>query len=147
MDYRNYVFLLIISAILISGCIVNSQNYQMKESEELKIKSYLVKKYNPGTCFGMPKIVPDEIIEKTLRQNSDLVKYIKNKFGPLNDREIFRKIVQLKNIELKRNNNIYYFTFSDGRCCEITEYEGEAEMNEGRVNDKIINKFTKSVPC
>jgi len=79
-----------------------------------KILSHLVDKYNPGTCFGMPS--PN--------------------FGNAPRKE---QMIAMKNILF-----IYFFSFRDGNCCEITDKRG---LSVAGLVDFVFSEKSTRVPC
>ena len=134
----------ILGIFLISGCVKQTPPQQ---TEELNIKAYIVEKYNPGRCFGIPGPVPDELVSRTLNQNANLVTFVKNEFGVIKDYEVYTKIDQLEGIILTKTDYGYNFTFKDGNCCNIHTYEGKIRVDENQITDEVINKYTENVAC
>lgn len=85
------------------------------------MRLYLVNKYNPGDCFGMPMI-------KNLRYQSKISPKLLLKVKSLSsekpdDNECEKIIRQMERITIKKTNTAkYYFTFEDGKGCSIIYY-------------------------
>jgi len=84
------------------------------------IKEYLIGKYKPGTCFGLP--------------------------GPQD--EISRNLIQLKETVLVKTDQGYRFIFRDGHCCTVRTYQGKIKMEGDKIiGDEITNQSTATVAC
>ena len=115
------------------------------DDDELRIKLYLVKKYNPGNCFGMPKIEDDRFKPKIDTLLISKVKQILNISSNKDAESIVRR---LNKINVNRaGENLYYFDFADGRCCNITYYKGKIEIISGEFREEILEQKKENVPC
>lgn len=128
-----------ISFISISGGV--------KENTDIfKLKDKLIKRFNPGTCYGMPKPITKKQQEKVIKNNKELLVYIRLKYNIDNHRKIYFKIKQFKAITLdKKRRNIYKFTIKNGKCCTITTIKGT--INSETLNINLKNKTNENVPC
>jgi len=116
--------------------------------ENLQIKLYLVDKYKPGTCYGMPGPVPDEAISGMIKRNQSLAKFVKDKYKLKSDLEIYLKIKQIFGIQLEpASGGKYQYNFIDGQCCTLKSYNGLIENIGGKISDSVINQETKNNPC
>jgi hypothetical protein len=136
-----------LAAVTANYSCVNSPQ-ETTALNELEAKAYLVEKYEPGICFGMPSPLPPAYtIKKVISQNSDLVKYIKAKLNLSNDYDIYEKIVQFRNITLTKSISGYDFSLLDGGCCTITSYKGKVKIEEQKITDEITDHTADNVPC
>ncbi len=121
-----------------------NQEIDFKDNEEFLIRTYLVEKYNPDNCFGMPSIS----IYPERKVNKDLIVRIKERFNLTHDSEAERIARKMARIGLmKESENEYYFEFSDGRCCDITKYKGRIKLVINKIIEELIEKESKNVPC
>src|SRR3989344_356859 len=141
MVLRNYIFVFLLFFVI--GCTQLPQS-QMDEAE---IKIYLIEKYTPGSCFGMPSVVPNNEISKTIRENRQLANFAKERFGLYDDIEIYEKVRQLNGIMLQKTGDGYSFKFQDGKCCTINSYEGTVKIEDGSIIDEITRQTEENVPC
>ncbi|MFA5047800.1 MAG: hypothetical protein WC516_02025 [Patescibacteria group bacterium] len=115
---------------------------------ELLAKMYLVDKYKPGICYGMPGPVPEEAVAGMIARNSQLAKFLKQKYGLSGDLDVYNKIKQLNGISLdKLGSGRFNFEFMDGQCCTMTGYQGEVIIIGSSITDKVNNQETKTNPC
>lgn len=153
--------ILIISCMIFSKCYtqseirpkkepkdINKQTESANDKLETEVRLYLYDKYHPGTCYGMPQVIDNKIVERTLRNNSDMVKIIREKYNPKRDFEAYEILNSINSIMIKNNIEGYEFSFRDGNCCTVTSYEGILYVVNNRiVNSKILKKETEDVPC
>ncbi len=112
-----------------------------------EVKAYLIEKFDPGIFAGMPKVVSYKEIEKTISQNQDLARFLHRYFDIKDDNELYRRIMQMKNIELHGIDGVYSFTLTDGRGHEVTTYRGFVRFEKNKISDIVTGKETKQVPC
>lgn len=158
------ILILIFISIMagITGCIEDEGNANVPEvttspteenqttseqNEELEVKAYLVKKYDPGLCFGMPGIPSDNEVSTILSQYPGLEIFVKENFRVRHDFEISNIIKQFLGIKLTKTDFGYTFMFEDGKCCNIHTYEGKVMVNGEKITDEVTNKSTRNVPC
>ena len=117
--------IVLILIIFIGGCAqrlpLDHSVVQSAEDRRVSmVKEYLIGKYRPGTCFGLP--------------------------GPQDD--LTRHTIQLKETVLIKNDQGYDFILKDGHCCSVDTYLGIIIMEGDHIiHDKITDKFTKGMPC
>ncbi len=147
MERQAHALFAIVTIIVIffnSGCV---QKNPPKETEEINIKIYLIDKYAPGMCFGMPGPVSDELVNRTLNQYPELVTLVKNRYNLSKDSQIFEKIEQLNSVTLVKTDAGYDFSFTDGGCCSINKYSGKIKIEGDQITDEITNTSSEQVPC
>ncbi len=117
-------------------------------TQDLTLKLYLVDKYNPGTCYGLPGPVPDVAVKGLVSNNPELAQFVKYKYKLNSDLDIYNKIKQLNGISLSKiAGGKYQFNFTNGQCCVLTAYEGEATIINQTISDLITRQETKNNPC
>ncbi len=117
-------------------------------NQELKVKLYLVEKYDPGICYGMPGPVPEEAISGMIDRQPELAEFLAVNYDLKSDLEIYNRIKQLNGVRLTEiSGGKYQFNFTDGQCCTLTIYQGEAVIIADTVSDKITSRETKQNPC
>ncbi|MFA4871872.1 MAG: hypothetical protein WC610_02320 [Patescibacteria group bacterium] len=117
-------------------------------TQDLTLKLYLVDKYNPGTCYGLPGPVPDVAVKGLVSNNPELAQFVKYKYKLNSDLDIYNKIKQLNGISLSKiAGGKYQFNFTNGQCCVLTAYEGEAVIINQTISDSITRQETKNNPC
>ncbi len=112
----------------------------------LVLKAYLVEKYNPGFCFGMPSIEygsPSTAIEAYPRTAN----FVKERFGISYEYNVYTKMRQICSIKLTESGSVYEFVFTDGKCCTISTIEGIIYFDDEEIIDEIKKTETKVVPC
>ncbi|MBN4057110.1 hypothetical protein JYU19_02240, partial [bacterium AH-315-J21] len=123
-------------------------SFLQQGSEKIDGIVFLVKKYDPGLCYGMPSPVPDEIVNGALARSPLLVEFIRNTFSVESDFQIFTKIRQLLVIKLRQTGaGAYEYYLIDGRCCDILRFHGELRLREGVFMDALLDRNIENVPC
>ncbi len=112
---------------------------------ELETRTYLVDKYNPGTSFGLPRVIVQSERDALLHVNPDLVTYVKGKYNLVSDTDIYPKVMQFLAIHLTPTREGYDYAFSDSRTCTITSYEGK--LMGPPVTDTVTKREQRTVPC
>ncbi|MFA5029244.1 MAG: hypothetical protein WC518_00655 [Patescibacteria group bacterium] len=129
----------------------DSQNQSKKNfiiTQELQVKFYLVDKYNPGTCYGLPGPVPAEAIAGMIGRNPELAELVRSKYNLTADLDVYNKIKQLNGIQLEKlAGGKYQFDFTDGQCCILKAYEGEVTIVGQTISDTITKQDSKQNPC
>jgi len=116
--------------------------------QNLEIKLYLVDKYNPGTCYGMPSPVTEESINGMIARNKSLSALVKEKYKLKSDLEIYMKLKQIFGIQIEPvSGGKYEYDFIDGQCCSLNSYIGQIENIGGKISDTVTNQETKNNPC
>ncbi len=97
--------------------IISVLNPEAQISED-EARSYLIQKYTPGICFGMPTLYddPSQFPEPVI-------------------------------ILTKTSNKSFNFRLEDGKCCTIHIFNGVVELKGATITDKIIDSNTLNVPC
>ncbi|MBI3597211.1 MAG: hypothetical protein HY203_08680 [Nitrospirae bacterium] len=122
---QNVSLIFLILMIFIGGCAhpippVKSEVQDDESRRESMVKEYLISKYKPGTCFGLP--------------------------GPQD--EISRHLIQFRETVLIKIDQGYRFIIKDGHCCTINNYQGKIIMDGDKIiEEKITNKSVEAVPC
>ena len=116
-------------------------------NQELQVKLYLVDKYNPGVCYGLPGPVPEVAISGMIADNPDLVKFLKSKYELKTDLDIYKKIKQINGIYLKQDKGSYLYEFTNGQCCTLHAYQGQITIIGNNISDTILQQETQSNPC
>lgn len=116
--------------------------------ENLQIKGYLVEKYNPGICYGMPAPVREEDINGMISRNQAFAEYVKNRYKLKTNLEVYMKIKQYFGIQLKSiSGGKFQYNFVDGQCCTLKAFEGQIENLGGKISENLTNQETKNNPC
>lgn len=114
----------------------------------LDLKAYLIKKYDPGTCFGMPGPTREEDIDRAFKANPELVLSIKKRFGnTLDNPRIYIKMQQFAQINLEKADAGYKFTYEDGDCCWIAHNEGKIILDKKSITNTITSSTSRNEPC
>lgn len=117
-------------------------------TQELLIQLYLADKYDPGICYGAPAPVPEVAVSGMIERNPELAQFLKERYNLSTDLAIYEKVKQLNGIQLtKLSGGLYRYNFTDGQCCSLAAYEGQATIVGQKVSDEIINKESKTNPC
>ncbi|OIO18831.1 MAG: hypothetical protein AUJ23_03040 [Candidatus Magasanikbacteria bacterium CG1_02_32_51] len=111
------------------------------------VKTFLIKKYNPGTCYGMPSTGLEFLIDIKIKNKPELVDYIKKTFNTEDKFVIYHKISQIHQIELIQKSYGYDFTIQNGQCCTIFTYEGKVKIKNDTMSSDITKTSIKNVPC
>lgn len=130
----------------ISAVAKNNSSDPMPDNLEIKI--YLVDKYNPGTCYGMPTPVPEEAISGMIARNQSLANLVRTKYKLKSNLDIYLKIKQIFGIQLAPiSGGKYKYDFTDGQCCSLKYYSGEIQNIGGKILDSVTDQQTKNNPC
>lgn len=113
--------------------------------DDYKIRAFLVEKYNPGDCFGMPQI--KDPYETKIKVNKDLIARIKKEFNIKEDSKAEQFAIKMSKIGiLKESKNEYSYEFRDGNCSGITTYKGKIQLKNKKIIETVIEKTEKMVP-
>lgn len=144
----------LVLVFLFSACCTTRESTQVSEMDtltqenddvELNFKLFLVEKYRPGNCYGMPD--PDPFYYKNSDKDT-LLQRIKSLLPGRDDSEYMLLTQMTRGIKLqKTGNGAYEFEFSDGQCCTVYHYKGVVEMKAGIIEDNVIEKTSETVPC
>lgn len=100
---------------------------------------YLVDKYKPGICFGMPLAPTQNLINAELALDPRLAKFLKAYYQLATDLDTYNKLKQLRGISLtETKSGTFDYIFEDGRCSDIVDYRGVVEVATNRVSDNLI---------
>ena len=116
-------------------------------TQELQAKLYLVDKYNPGICYGLPGPVPEQAVTGMIADNPDLVKFLKGKYDLKTNMDIYNKIKQINAIHLSQEKGSYIYEFTDGECCTLHAYQGRITIIGSNITDIILKQQTQTNPC
>lgn len=117
-------------------------------TQELIVQLYLIDKFNPGVCFGLPGPVPEEAVTSVLSSNLVLAKFLKDKYRLSTDLDVYNKIRQIKAITLQKIvGGKYNFSFMDGQCCTLMYYKGRVNVIGNDISDEVTDQETKTNPC
>lgn len=119
--------------------IAVEQEFQITPS--LLVKMYLVDKYKPGICFGLPMAPPQSAIDEMMRSNELLANFLREKYDLTSDLDVYNKIKQLQGVFLTEiSSSNFNFRFSDGQCQSVKLYEGTASVNGTTVTETITSE-------
>lgn len=117
-----------------------------KNENEFRIRAYLVDKYNPGNCFGMPQIKSP--FETEIKVKEDLIEKIKKEYNIKDDSKAEQFAIKMSKIGIiKESKNEYRYEVRDGRCCGITTYTGKIRLKKKKIIETVIGKKEEMVPC
>ncbi len=116
----------------------------------LKLKAYLVEKYNIDFCVGMPP--GDDFIifgsyKESYLEYPNIAEYVKTRFSISDTSNVAYKMRQLCAINITETTYGYLFDFTDGKCCSVTSYEGIMYYEENEIIEYLTFIESKSVPC
>ncbi len=127
---------------------VSNSSHDFVVTQDLQVELYLIDKYKPGTCYGMPSPVPQESIDGMIVRNPDLTQFLKNRYNLTSGLEIYNKMKQIGAINLSLiSGGNYNFEFHDGQCCTQTEYQGQVNVVGQTISDKLEVQESKTNPC
>jgi len=102
------------------------------EASDLRAKYFLAKKYNPGSCFGMP----------TGNSNPTTL----DSLLPLAWRKVSQQMSQI--VLTRTAPNAFAYSFENGGCCLIITLTGRLSISpEGQISDFPASQVTRSEPC
>ncbi len=109
---------------------------------------FLVRKYDPGLCYGMPSAVPDSLVAAVIAGSPRLSAFIKTTFAVESDFQVFTKLRQLLMTKVReQSDGIYEYYLQDGRCCDILRFHGQLELREKVFFDRQLDRSVENVPC
>lgn len=115
------------------------RNFQL--TPDLLAKMYLIDKYKPGTCFGLPAPVPQIAITNLVASNPPLSSYLRQKYGLKTDLEVYNKYKQLQGVTLTETaSSKYNFAFTDGQCQTEVHYEGVVTVSNNNVSATVLSQ-------
>lgn len=122
-----------------TSATIAEQEFQITPS--LLVKMYLVDKYKPGICFGLPMAPPQSAIDEMMRSNELLAKFLKQKYNLTTDLDVYNKIKQLQGVFLTEiSSSNFNFRFSDGQCQSVRLYEGSASVSGMTVTETLASQ-------
>ena len=126
--------------------LVNDMNWSDYGSN-LEAKEYLVKKYNPGFCFGIPGPISEKEINFTIKSYPQVADFVRDKFNTSSNYELYLIILKMNTIFIsKLTNSSYYFAHSSGSCTVIHSFQGLLLIDEkGLMTDIIIKDYNESL--
>lgn len=131
-----------------AGLPAASSDTEIVLTDKLKMKLYLVEKYKPGICFGMPAINENEDIASTLKNNAPMAQFVRQYYKMDSDLEIYTKIRQIDGIRLIRGQNgKYIYGFTDGQCCDLIIYSGEINVINSSIFETLLQHNAQKMPC
>ena len=109
---------------------------------------FLVKKYDPGLCYGMPSAVHDSLVAAVVAGSPRFSAFIRTTFAVESDFQVFTKLRQLLMTKVReQSDGIYEYYLQDGRCCDILRFHGQLELRENTFFDRQLNRSIENVPC
>lgn len=116
---QKLLLILVGCALLIVGFIAFFHQSQPSPQDlEQQARAFLIEKYHPSACYGMPRIVH------------------KGEPGPEPKLELSQKY-----------NMGFEYEVWDGHCCSITIYKGNLTYSNNKFVDNLTSNETKQVPC
>ncbi|MDY6769006.1 MAG: hypothetical protein SVW02_02775 [Candidatus Nanohaloarchaea archaeon] len=137
--------LALLALVLLAGC--TAQSTPSPTAGKLPAKAALVAEYEPGTCYGMPGGVSQEMVASALQQNADVAAFVRDRYNLTEDRAVFNRVKQFNAVTLTETSGGYEFTVEDGNCCTITTYTGTVTKEDGRYTISQTGNTTENVPC
>jgi hypothetical protein len=117
-------------------------------TQELQVKLFLVDRYNPGTCYGIPGPVPAVAIASMISKNLGLVKFLRQQYSLPADFDVYSKIKQINGINLTEvAGGNYEFKFIDGQCCTLNVVGGTIQIIGQSIDHQVTNQESKNNPC
>lgn len=111
------ILLLIFIGVLVL-LVVFYQQQNIPTDLEQQARAFLVEKYHPGACYGMPRVVH------------------KGEAPPQPKIELSQK-----------DKTSFEYEVWDGHCCGITIYKGILTYSNKKFSDNLISNKTEIVPC
>lgn len=136
--------LFVILVILISGCTSTVGDNKIQRD----MKAHIVEEYDPGTCYGMPGVVSEKLMQDSVERNDELSEYIKQRYGVTKTKEIYHKIQQFNAVSLEKNpEGNMLFEIKDGNCCTINHIDGKIKQTDSGFQTTVKETKTENVPC
>jgi len=150
-----FLLIFVFNIVLFFCSPIQKSDYQSIQSDPLlvsdannnviKLKLYLIEKYNPGDCFGMPSIRNPR---DRANINPELLVKVKELLKNKTDKEYDDIIRQMNNIRIEQvQTNEYNFFFKDGKCCTIINYKGRLLILSDNIYESNTITTTEEVPC
>jgi hypothetical protein len=110
----------------------------------IRMKLYLIGKYHPGICFGMPAGSSKDPLSERLEEIR--LKLLLVRMPATSTAESVQQ--QLHSVQLRKmRNGTYGFTVTDGQCCTVYTYEGVVRESSAGFQDTLNNREKKTLPC
>lgn len=88
------------------------------------------------------------MIKSSLKNNPELAEIIRDRYSVYTDYDVYRILISVKKFSLEKIDVGYKFSFIDGDCCKITDYEGILYMDiDIIIKSEIISRKSSKVPC
>jgi len=124
------IALVLISLLIIVTCfiILFPQKSPLPQDLEQQATAFLLEKYKPGSCYGMPRVIhKGETLPKPKIEISDHCITMGRTCAPF--------------------EYIFDYEIWDGHCCSIIIYKGVLTYLDGNFTDNLISNKTEDVPC
>ena len=113
------------------------------------VKVAVRNEYDPGTSFGMPSPASEQMMNKTVADNPELVDNLIAEYDGVergDNHTLYYMIQQFHQIQVTElSNGTYEFTVKDGNSCIITTIEGVYTPSTGEIRETNVTEET--VPC
>lgn len=150
-----FLLIVFINTVLISCSPIQKSDFKFipidsvqvsnTNNNVIKLKLYLIEKYNPGDCFGMPSIGNPRDRGNI---SPELLVKVKELLKNQTDEEYGVIIRQMNRIGIEQiQTNEYNFFFKDGKCCTIITYNGRLLILGDNIFESNTIKTTEEVPC
>jgi hypothetical protein len=117
------------------------------DSVNFSIKKYVVDKYHPGDCFGMPSPPVIQAMANAIKADTVAANKISNVYGITDTFELYTKLRMFQAVTIKTADCKIDVNFADGQCCSINRYSGQIYVVKNQITDSISLDSTDHVPC
>ncbi|MDY6776491.1 MAG: hypothetical protein SVQ76_00120 [Candidatus Nanohaloarchaea archaeon] len=145
MTLRRKISLLLVLTALTAGC--TSQADVSPGITRMDVKAAVVEEIDPGTCYGMPGAVSDEMVQDHIESRPELAGYVRENYNLTDERQVYSRMKQFEAVTLNRTDSGYSFQVRDGNCCTITTVTGSVEPEAEGLNLTVENRSSRNVPC
>jgi hypothetical protein len=146
--------LLAVAAGLLAGCAGTSPGTDddptatpspgpTPAADPFAVRVALVRRYQPGTNRGMPTVVTDAQVNRTLAANETLTDRLRAEFAPDDRFALYRRVLQYRRVAVTRRDDGWAFRVTDDDSCTVREIRGV--YADGAVRN--VTTRTESVPC
>jgi hypothetical protein len=120
-------------------------NANFQPTSDLLARLFLVDKFKPGICFGIPTPAASSDIAAANDADPPLSDYVRKLYGLTSDLQLYDKLTQLNGISLiEIASSKFAFTLRDGQCQNITTYTGTVEVMTGGVQVSVASQTMSS---
>ena len=113
---------------------------------EYRLERALIREFDVGTTFGMPKALTEEQIDLTAAEHPTLADRIRRDFDADDNRSVYTRIRQFQQVSVDHaDGDTYRFSIRSGHGCSVTRITGAIDQGTDEVT--VANRTSLAMPC